>query len=998
MMEKAPGVQLYKLWAKIPEYYKLELIKSLTQYERQLSSVSFPGYGGLYLASSSGRIDDPALKPSLNLTGDAVETSFRVGASSERTYWLGPSDELLDVDPGPWTSLSDFGIAIASRELKRISNPNPNAELSTFYYGTTEEQRHLLTNAIEIFKLLDFNPYLGKSATPTLLHTDLHMGNIFVSPETPFAITSFIDWQAISIKPAFMQARWPIFLEPPADNYPEGFVQPKPPSGIEEMDEDLRKIAEYEHNRAKMAKAYEVSAYLQNRSGYDAMMQPRVLRELFNRCAEIWETGVLPLRACLIEIQQNWAELGFAGSKPSCPYNFTEADIERHGKQFEAYEEWHSVQEVARKHLETDFEGWVSPEVDFEHKKQLNKDLFDTVAESLAETKTVEELRRLPNDTQMFYIGQRLSYDGALCTMRYFGRLPDLKGDWLGVEWDQPGRGKHNGTHHGERIFHCLSTSDKVASFIRPSRKADPSRTVLEALKFKYGSNTSSSAQVDVHSGVEIVHISGKAVEEIGFDKVQKQLSDFEALQIVLLDGLQVSGLTGGNASPETTTEKAAQEFATTCPNINEVDLGWNLIEDWQGIADTCKHLAKLRILKASGLRLKSLGADNVGAFAQLKTLSLSSNELDGFRTTNSSLVFTTVTSLILDNNHLTSLAALPSISKHFPSLTSLSLRSNRIVDLTIASPDCIAFPTITHLTLSSNLIPDFLALSSLPTLFPNLISLGVSSNPFTATLPASAPADSSFYLTLARIPSLKVLNYTTITARDRIEGEIYYISVAEKAIRPILATQSLSAAASYASHHYSRYPELCNKYDRTNLLETSAPILPGAAAASPSSVSHPAGSVASRLVACTFYIPSVSATATPTSTDEKATARKEELLTWTCTLPKTFGVYHLKAIVRKHFAGLAPLQFRLVYTSTELDPVGETTRKVDKSREEWERWGDFDADILAVWIDGILYRDGARWKQRETEILDGIRPWGDFLDGDEQSVRIRVEPTTDQH
>ncbi|RMZ79222.1 hypothetical protein DV738_g3466, partial [Chaetothyriales sp. CBS 135597] len=588
-----------------------------------------------------------------------------------------------------------------------------------------------------------------------------------------------------------------------------------------------------------------------------------------------------------------------------------------------------------------------------------------------------------------FYTGQRLSYDGALCTVRYFGRLANLKGDWLGVEWDQPGRGKHNGTHQGERVFHCLSKSDKVASFIRPSRRTDPTRTLLEALKFKYGSNTTTSSDKDLggvdHSEVEIVHISGKAVEEIGFDKVQKQLSDFEALQIVLLDGLQVTGLVGrkgedASSSSETTTESAAQDFAATCPNINEVDLGWNLIEDWQVIAETCSYLAKLQILKASGLRLKSLEtADTVGAFArvqelqlneslltpdQLKTLSLSSNELDGFDTTNSSSVFPTVTSLILDNNHLSSLAALPSILKHFPSLTSLSLRSNRISSLTTAaSPDPITFPTITHLTLSSNLIPDFLTISSLPTLFPNLISLGVSSNPFTTTLPASAPADTSYYLTLARIPSLQILNYTTITARDRTEGEIYYLSVAEKAIRPILATQSLSTATSYASLHYSRYSELCNKYDRANILEASPAAPGGANAAAAFSASHPAGSVASRLVTCTFYIP----LPPPAAATVGATGGEER--TWTCTLPKTFGVYHLKALVQKHF-GLAPLQFRLVYTSTELDPLGETTRKVDRSREEWERW-----------------------KQRETEILDGIRPWGEFLDGDEQSVRIRVEP-----
>ncbi|RMZ80430.1 hypothetical protein DV737_g2985, partial [Chaetothyriales sp. CBS 132003] len=560
-----------------------------------------------------------------------------------------------------------------------------------------------------------------------------------------------------------------------------------------------------------------------------------------------------------------------------------------------------------------------------------------------------------------FHVGQRLSYDGALCTVRYHGPLADLKGHWLGVEWDRPGRGKHDGTHQGERVFACLSKSAKVASFIRPSRTPDLTRKVLEGLEFKYGSGTAAG----VYSGADIVYISGKAVEEIGFDKVQRQLGHFEALHIVLLDGLQVTGLTRQDASRETR-DAAAQEFAATCPNIHELDLGWNLIEDWQDIADICKYLAKLHILKASGLRLKSLsidyasapgtfasirelelndtlltpdqvlqilaadgtdgtdGTNGATAFPQLTTLSLSSNALDGFGTTDSSLVFPTITRLVLDNNHLTSLAALPAISSHFPSLASLSLQGNRIADLSIASPEPMAFPALTDLALSSNCIPTFAALSSLPVLCPNLISLRVSSNPFTATLPASAPFDTSYYLTLARIPSLQMLNYTTITARDRTEGELYYLSVVEKAMRPILASQTLSAAASYASHHYSRYSELCAKYDRANIL-AGPPPASSLHANAESSGNRPAGSVASRL-------------------------------------------------------------FSLVYTSTELDPVGETTRKTDNSREEWARW-----------IDGILYRDGAKWKERETEIIDGTRPWGDFLDGGEQSVRIRVEPKDEQ-
>ena len=53
------------------------------------------------------------------------------------------------------------------------------------------------------------------------------------------------------------------------------------------------------------------------------------------------------------------------------------------------------------------------------------------------------------------YIGTRLSYSGALCTIHYIGRVSGTKGEWLGVEWDDPENGKHSGEHQGVKYFEC---------------------------------------------------------------------------------------------------------------------------------------------------------------------------------------------------------------------------------------------------------------------------------------------------------------------------------------------------------------------------------------------------------------------------------------------------------------------------------------------------------------------------------------------------------------
>ena len=68
------------------------------------------------------------------------------------------------------------------------------------------------------------------------------------------------------------------------------------------------------------------------------------------------------------------------------------------------------------------------------------------------------------------YPGQRLSLKKQLCTVRYVGPVADKPGEWLGVEWDDPSRGKHDGTHDGVQYFTCttaisapIKTSDSEA-------------------------------------------------------------------------------------------------------------------------------------------------------------------------------------------------------------------------------------------------------------------------------------------------------------------------------------------------------------------------------------------------------------------------------------------------------------------------------------------------------------------------------------------------------
>ncbi|PYI25557.1 hypothetical protein BP00DRAFT_461720 [Aspergillus indologenus CBS 114.80] len=374
IMEKAAGVPLYERWEGMAEIERLGLIRNLTKLEAQLSAIAFPAYGALYR-----RVDAARIQPA----------TACVGVDSSDPYCVGPS-----CDPschGPWRTLSDLGTSIAEREILRIAHRTSPPRLP-FHQGSIQEKTQLLETTTRIIKQIDSHPLIGQSAQPTLWHTDLHMGNIFVAPDENSRIVALIDFQSLSCHPLFLQARWPIFLKPPR-NYRKGLINPKLPDGFTDLDEESQAVAVQEFEQAKLAKAYEVASFLDDRAAYDAMMNvPRVFRELFVRCGEVSEVGIVPLRECLIEIWRSWSALGFQGS---CPYSFSDEEISRHDRQFAEYQVWNEVRQLAMECLDTDAEGWIAPQLDVAEKRRQNRELLAMWIERAAEERSSDEARAL---------------------------------------------------------------------------------------------------------------------------------------------------------------------------------------------------------------------------------------------------------------------------------------------------------------------------------------------------------------------------------------------------------------------------------------------------------------------------------------------------------------------------------------------------------------------------------------------------------------------------
>ncbi|KAL8868871.1 MAG: hypothetical protein Q9174_004698 [Haloplaca sp. 1 TL-2023] len=372
IMEKAPGIQLFSVWDEISASARLKLIKSLTQLENQLATIQFPAYGSLYHRRSINKSAERVLlDPSIDPDGQ-----YCVGPSCGPKWTDGYNGADLDpeLDMGPFEGLDlhQYGSALSSRSVARTRIPATRV-MTPNLQGAPRDHTDLRDAAMTLLPHLVELPVVQQYAKPVLWHTDLHMGNIFVSETDHSQIVSIIDWQHTSISPHFVQARWPVFLRPPED-YAMGLQHPELPKNYEELDDDDKANAKYEKKKADASKAYEVATYLNNEATYEALWEiHEPTREFFRRIGGTWDDGVVPVQRCVQKICEDWSKLG---SPNPCPVSISDKDMEAFRQRCKEYLDWIEVQEVAKKSLDTDDDGWISPEFDFDAKCQQNKEFL----------------------------------------------------------------------------------------------------------------------------------------------------------------------------------------------------------------------------------------------------------------------------------------------------------------------------------------------------------------------------------------------------------------------------------------------------------------------------------------------------------------------------------------------------------------------------------------------------------------------------------------------
>ncbi|KAG4305525.1 hypothetical protein PORY_001081 [Pneumocystis oryctolagi] len=415
------------------------------------------------------------------------------------------------------------------------------------------------------------------------------------------------------------------------------------------------------------------------------------------------------------------------------------------------------------------------------------------------------------NEDDLGFIGNcsnsRVSFKGNCCTIRYIGPLKGIKGKWLGVEWDDPSYGKHNGTYLGETYFECKK--ENSGSFIRQSRTKDINKSFVDAFNDKY-----KHMDVKEHNNIESLKF-GNTNTDIKICEIYypKSVNKNRRFCIVTLDSMSISKL--GDI------EKIKEE----CADISEIDLSKNPL-NWETVIMIIKELPNLNILRLNynQFNITEIMSNDSFKFPNIKTFTLNKTylkiteikkvssffeNLEELQISYNSLTLETSEELLfsdrlphlkrifLNNNKISCFKTLTKIFGKLTKLEFLSLASNQINSIDII-PN--TFISLKYLDISQNNIYEWSSIDNLNALS-SLISLKFMDNP----LLKEFKDNPSLFI----IPRLKNI---MITQEERQNAELYYLYTIENDVK---SGKIINYSCLTAMH--PQWKELQKKYKKEN-------------------------------------------------------------------------------------------------------------------------------------------------------------------------------------
>jgi len=393
------------------------------------------------------------------------------------------------------------------------------------------------------------------------------------------------------------------------------------------------------------------------------------------------------------------------------------------------------------------------------------------------------------SSNESFIIGQRvhsLNDSRRVGTVKYVGDVEGYSGTWIGVDWDQDGDGKHNGSVNG--VFYFNGRSQSSASFVR-SQNLSRGITLLQALELRYRTISTKDEEDEMY----VLSAGNRrvSIQLLGGDKIQDKLSRFEELTSASLSYLGVSSL------------GVSSDLGSILPNLKLLDLTGNLISDWEEIGALCEQLPALTTLNLSCNSLSSdikslpqlknirvLVLNNSGlswtqveilrrSLPGIEELHLMGNMISTITSTSSSddQAFNSLRLLNLDDNCISDWSEVLKLSQ-LPCLEQLYLNKNKLsrifqsVNGTESSEKgSDPFPSLSCLLLGANNIGDLASVDALNG-FPQLVDIRLSENPISDPVRGGVPR----FVLVARLTKVQVLNGSEVRAREKKDSEIRYV------------------------------------------------------------------------------------------------------------------------------------------------------------------------------------------------------------------------------
>ena len=360
-------------------------------------------------------------------------------------------------------------------------------------------------------------------------------------------------------------------------------------------------------------------------------------------------------------------------------------------------------------------------------------------------------------------------------------------------------------------------------------------------------------------------------------------------------------------------------------------------------------------------------------AFPCLASLDAGANQFVRLPPTSLWSLGASLTTLNLEYNDFTALSQLSSLAT-LEALQSLCLKGNNI-SATTADNDALPVfhVSLCHVDLSYNRVAAWTFVDALATIFPGLTGLRISHNPiYDDNDPSGAAnlnvlADEAFMITLGRLGCLTTLNQSPVTASDRSNADMFYLSHIAKQL-----SSTAEAAESDIIAQHPRFHELCATY--------GAPDVVRQAQTNPNFLE-------SRLVNVTFRFKHTDPLADGPYPEKKV------------AIPKSFDVYAVRAATARLF-DIDPMRTKLVWETGEWDPVGgfvgfvSSAESLDHPANNSVSQGGEPTNTTEA---AEPTSEHGKWVRREVELREGPRQLGFCVDRMEAKIRVELlEPDSD--